>query len=52
MVDDLLFCATLTGRRGGYALFEQAVTEMSDTNTDAVKPDPGSSSEGHYQWRF
>jgi len=29
-VDDLFFCATLTGRRGGYPPFAQAGAETSD----------------------
>ena len=44
MVDGL-FCATLTGRRGGHAPFVQAGTPY--TGAEAVKPDPGSSWEGH-----
>ena len=47
MVDGLFFCATLTGRRGGYTPFVQAGAETSDTGAEAVKPDPGSSWEGH-----
>jgi len=43
MVDGLFFCATLTGRRGGYTPFVQAGAETSDTGAEAVKPDPGSS---------
>jgi len=46
MVDGL-FCATLTGRRGGHTPFVQAGAEMSDTGAEAVEPDPGSSWEGH-----
>jgi len=42
MVDGLFFCATLTGRRGGYPPFAQAGAETSDTGAEAVKPDPGS----------
>jgi len=45
MVDGLFLCATLTGRRGGHTPFVQAGAETSDT--DAVKPDPGSSWESH-----
>jgi len=45
MVDGLFFCATHTGRRGGHTPFVQA--ETSDTGAEAVKPDPGSSWEGH-----
>ena len=47
MVDSLFFCATLTSRRGGHTPFVQAGTETSDTGAEAVKPDPGSSWEGH-----
>ena len=47
MVDGLIFCATLTGRRGGHAPFVQAGEETSDTRAEAVKPDPGSFSKGH-----
>jgi len=47
MVDGLFFCATLTGRRGAHTPFVQARVETSDTGTEAVKPDPGSSWEGH-----
>jgi len=31
MIDGLFFCATLTGRRRGHALFVQAGAETSDT---------------------
>jgi len=50
MVDSLFFCATLTGRRGGHAPFVQAGAETPDTGAEAVKPDPGSSWEGHSGW--
>ena len=46
MVDGL-FCATLTGRRGGHTPFVQAGAETSDTGAEAIEPDPGSSWEGH-----
>ena len=46
-VDGLFFCATFTGRRGGYTLFVQTGAETSDTGAEMVKPDPGSSWEGH-----
>jgi len=46
MVDGL-FCATLTGRRGGHTPLVQAGAETSDTGAEAVEPDPGSSWEGH-----
>jgi len=44
---DGLFCATLTGRRGGHTPFVQAGAETADTGAEAVEPDPGSSWEGH-----
>jgi len=47
MVDGLFFCATLTGSRGGHTPFVQARAERSNTGAEAVKPDPGSSWEGH-----
>jgi len=47
MLDGLFFCATLTGRRGGHTPFVQAGAETSDAGAEAVKPDPGSSWEGH-----
>jgi len=47
MVDGLFFCTTLTGRRGSHTSFVQAGAETSDTGAEAVKPDPGSSWEGH-----
>ena len=47
MVEGLFFCATLTDRRGGHTPFVQARAETSDTGAEAVKPDPGSSWEGH-----
>ena len=50
MVDDLLFCATLTGRRGGHTPFVQAGAETSDTGEEAVKPYLGCSWEGHSEW--
>jgi len=40
MLDDLFFCATLTGRRGGYAPFVQAGTETPDTGAEADKTRP------------
>ena len=46
MVDGL-FCGTFRGRRGGHTPFVQAGYETSDTGVEAVKPDPGSSREGH-----
>ena len=50
MVDGLFFRATLTGCRGGHTSFVQAGAETSDTGVEAVKPDPGSSWEGHSGW--
>jgi len=47
MVDGLFFCAMLTGRRGGHTPFVQAGAETSDIGAEAVKPDRGSSWEGH-----
>ena len=46
MVDGL-FCATITGRRGGHIPFVQAGAETTDTGAEAVEPDPGSSWERH-----
>jgi len=45
MADDL-FCATLTGRRGGHTPFVQAGEETSDTGAEAIEPDPRCSWEG------
>jgi len=47
LVDSLFFCATLTGRRASHTPFVQAGAEMPDTSAEAIKPDPGSSWEGH-----
>jgi len=44
---DGLFCTILTGRRGGHIPFVQPGSETSDTGAEAVKPDPGSSWDGH-----
>ena len=46
MVDGL-FCATLTGGRGGHTPFVQAGAETSDTGAEAVEANPGFSWEGH-----
>ena len=46
MVDGL-YCATLTGRKGGHTPFVQAGVETSHTSAEEVEPDPGSSWEGH-----
>ena len=48
MVDDLFYCTTLTSCRGGHNLFVQAGAESPDSGAEAVKPDPGSSWEGHF----
>jgi len=48
MIDDLSFCATLTGRRGGHTPFVQAGAETSDTGAETVKPDSGCSSKGYW----
>jgi len=47
MVDGLLFCAALTGRRGGHTPFVQAEAETSDTGAEAVKPNPRCSRRSH-----
>ena len=47
IVDSLFFCATLTGRRGGHTRFVQAGAETSNIGAEVVKPDAGSSWEGH-----
>ena len=47
MVDGLFFCVTLKSHRRGHTPFVQAGAETSDTGAEAVKPDPGSSWEGH-----
>ena len=47
MVDGLFFCATFTSHRGGHTPFVQSGTGTSDTGAEAVKPDPGSTLEGH-----
>jgi len=44
---DCLFCATLTGRRGGHTPFVQAGVETSDTSAEAVESEPGFSWKGH-----
>jgi len=44
---DGLFCATQTGRRGGHTPFVQAGAETPDTGAEAIKPDLGSSWDGH-----
>jgi len=46
MVDGL-FCATLTGRRGGHTSFVQTTAETSNAGAEAVEPDPRSSWEGY-----
>jgi len=47
MVDGLFSCATLKGRRGGHIPFLQTGAEASDSGAEVVKPDAGSSWEGH-----
>ena len=47
MVDGFFFCATLTDRRGDHTPFIQAGAETFVTSAEVVKPDPGSSWEGH-----
>ena len=47
MVDSLFFCATLTGRRGFHTSFVQTGAETPNIGAKTVKPDPGSSWEGH-----
>jgi len=47
MVDGLFFWAALAGCRGGHTAFVQAGAETSCTGAEAIKPDPGSSWEGH-----
>jgi len=49
VVNGLFFCTTLASRRGGHIPFVQAGSEASDTGAEAVKPDPGSSWEGHFE---
>ena len=46
MAGGLFFCATLTGGRS-HTLCVQAGAETPNTGAEAVKPDPGSSWEGH-----
>jgi len=46
VVDRVVFCATLTDRRGRHTPFVQTGAKKSDTGADEVKPDPGSSWEG------
>ena len=47
MVDGSFCCVTLAGHRGGHTSIVQAGAETSGTGAEAVKPDPGSSWEGH-----
>jgi len=47
VIDGLFFCAKLTGCRGDHTPFVQARRDKSDTSEEAVKPDQGSSWEGH-----
>jgi len=50
MVDGLLFCATLIGRRGGHTPFAQVGTETYDTGAEAVKQDLLFSWASHYSF--
>ena len=47
MGDDLFFCATLTSRRKGHNTFVQAGAETSNTDAEAVKPNPACSCKSH-----
>jgi len=47
MIDGLFFCDTPTSGGRGQIPFVQAGAETSDTGAEAVKPDPGSSWQGH-----
>ena len=40
MVDRVVFCATLTDRRGRHTPFVQTGAKKSDTGADEVKPGP------------
>jgi len=40
MANGFTFCATITNHRSGHTPFVQTRTEMSDTGTQAVEPDP------------
>jgi len=46
MVDGL-FCAILTGRRGGHTPFVQAGAETANTGAEVLTPDLGSVWKGH-----
>jgi len=39
MVNDLIFCATLTSLREGHTPFVQTGLETSDTGAEAIEPD-------------
>jgi len=47
MVDDLLFCTTLTDRIGDHTPFVHARAETSSIAAEAVNPDPRCSQKGH-----
>jgi len=47
MVDGLVFCATLTGRREGHTPVVQAGAQTSNTGAEAVTLDPRCSWKGH-----
>jgi len=47
MVNSLIFCTTLTSRRGGHTPFVQAGAKTSDTGAEAIEPDPRYSWKGH-----
>ena len=50
MVDGLVFCVTLTGRRGNHTPLVQTGAETPDTGAEAGKPDPGSYWAGRSGW--
>jgi len=47
MIDGLFFSTTLTGRRRGHTPLYKQERKRPKSGTEAVKPDPGSSWEGH-----
>jgi len=47
MVNGLIFCATLTGRRGGHTPFVQTGAETSDTSAEAIELDTRCSWQDH-----
>jgi len=51
MVDDLFFCAAITGSSRDHSPFVQAGAETSDTSADVVKVGPARCAwEGHSGW--